>query len=347
MSKATAASGGGEERLRPLSEFELIDRFFRDCGARRTDVALGVGDDAALLDCPPDMQLVATIDTLVLGKHFLAHFSPESIGHRALAVSLSDIAAMGAKPAWALLALTLTKPDPVWLGGFARGFSALARKHDVTLVGGDTTSGPLCISVQLLGHAPRPATMLRSGGRRGDIVFVSGTPGDSTAGLAFELGQFAVNPPAGVTQDVAGYLRQRFHFPTPRVELGQMLRGHARACIDVSDGLLGDAGKLAQASGCGVRLSWEQLPASSQLVAVAGETRAREMVLTGGEDYELCFAVAPENVERMTRELPPDLWRYTAIGVLDAAPGAVVARGGTVMDFSHCGFDHFAGRPGP
>ena len=327
---------------RPLSEFELIDRFFRDCGARRADVALGIGDDAALLDCPPGMQLVAAIDTMVLGNHFLAHFPAESIGHRALAVNLSDIAAMGATPAWALLALTLTKADPVWLDGFARGFSALARQHNVALVGGDTTSGPLCISVQLLGHAPRPATMLRSGGRPGDIVFVSGTPGDSTAGLAFELGKFEVSPPAGVTEEVAAYLRQRFHFPTPRVELGQKLRGHARACIDVSDGLLGDAGKLAQASGCGVRLAWEKLPASSQLVAVAGETRAREMVLTGGEDYELCFAVAPENVERMIRELPPADWGYTEIGVLVETSGAAVARGGTVMDFSHSGFDHFA-----
>ena len=326
-----------------LGEFELIDRFFRDCGARRADVALGIGDDAALLDCPADRQLVAAIDTMVLGNHFLAHFPAESIGHRALAVNLSDLAAMGARPAWALLALTLTKADPAWLEGFARGFSALARKHNVALVGGDTTSGPLCISVQLLGHAPRPAKMLRSGGKPGDIVFVSRTPGDSTAGLAFELGKLVVNPPAGVTEDVAAYLRERFHFPTPRVELGQRLRDFASACIDVSDGLLGDAGKLAQASGCGVSLAWEQLPISSQLVAVAGETRGREMVLTGGEDYELCFSVPSESVERMRRELPVAEWGYTAIGVLGEAPGAVVTRGGTVMDFSHSGFDHFAG----
>src|SRR6185369_10196690 len=175
-----------------------------------------------------------------------------------------------------------------------------------------------------------------------DIVFVSGTPGDSTAGLAFELGKFAVDPPAGITKEVAAYLRQRFHFPTPRVELGQRLRDFASACIDVSDGLLGDAGKLAQASGCGVSLAWEQLPVSSQLIAVAGEIRAREMVLTGGEDYELCFTVAPENVERMRRALPAAECGYTAIGVLAEAPGAVVTRGGTVMDFSHSGFDHFA-----
>ena len=325
-----------------LGEFELIDRFFRDCGARRADVALGIGDDAALLESPPGMQLVAAIDTMVSGNHFLAHFSAESIGHRALAVNLSDIAAMGAKPAWALLALTLTKADPVWLEGFARGFSALARKHGVALVGGDTTYGPLCISVQVLGHAPRPARMLRSGGKPGDIVFVSGTPGDSTAGLAFELGKFEVNAKAGVTEDTAAYLKRRFHFPTPRVELGQRLREWASACIDVSDGLLGDAGKLAKASGCGVSLAWEQLPASTQLVAVAGETQAREMVLTGGEDYELCFAVPPQNVEHMRRELSPAVWGYTAIGVLGDVPGAVVTRGGTVMDFSHSGFDHFA-----
>jgi thiamine-monophosphate kinase len=325
-----------------LGEFELIDRFFRECGARRSDVALGIGDDAALLEPPAGMQLVAAIDTMVLGNHFLAHFPAESIGHRALAVNLSDIAAMGAKPAWALLALTLTKADPDWLAGFARGFGALARKHDVALVGGDTTYGPLCISVQVLGHAARPVRMLRSGGKPGDVVFVSGTPGDSTAGLAFELGKFEVNAKAGVTEEVAAYLKQRFHFPTPRVELGQRLREFASACIDVSDGLLGDAGKLAKASGCGVSLAWEQLPASTQLVAVAGETRAREMVLTGGEDYELCFTVPARNVERMMRELPRAVWGYTAIGVLSEGPGAVVTRGGTVMDFSHSGFDHFA-----
>jgi thiamine-monophosphate kinase len=324
-----------------LSEFALIDRFFRDCGARRADVAVGVGDDAALLDCPSGMQLVAAVDTMVLGNHFLAHFPPESVGHRALAVNLSDLAAMGAQPAWALLALTLTKADPDWLEGFARGFSALARKYNVALVGGDTTSGPLCISVQLLGHAPRPATMLRSAGRPGDVLFVSGTPGDSTGGLAFELGKLKVDAAAGVTEEAAAYLRGRFHFPTPRVELGLELRDYARACIDVSDGLLGDAGKLAEASGCGAKLAWEKLPVSPHLVSVVGDTRAREMCLTGGEDYELLFAVAPENVERMTRELPPVQWGYTAVGVLDQTRGAGVTRDGTVMDFSHSGWDHF------
>jgi thiamine-monophosphate kinase len=322
-----------------LGEFALIDRFFRDCGARRADVALGVGDDAALLDCPPGMQLVAAIDTMVLGNHFLAHFSAESIGHRALAVNLSDMAAMGATPAWALLSLTLKDPDEAWLTGFARGFGELAKKHGVALVGGNTTSGPPCISVQILGHAPRPAKMLRSGGRPGDVVFVSGSPGDSGGGLALELGKIAV--PA-TSSDAAAYLRQRFHFPTPRVELGIKLRDYATACIDVSDGLFGDAGKLAHASGCGATIEWERLPVSPQLVAVTGDTRARELALSGGEDYELCFTVSPTDVERMARELPPDRWGYAAIGVLNEAPGTFVSRSGTVMDFSHSGWDHFS-----
>ena len=318
-----------------LNERELIERYFRDCGARRADVALGVGDDAALLDCPPGMQLVAATDTLVSGIHFLPHFPPESIGHRALAVNLSDIAAMGAWPAWALLALTLPKVEEAWLQGFASGLDALARKHDVALVGGDTTSGPLCITIQLLGHAPRPPVMLRSGGLAGHVLFVSGTPGDAGAGLALELGKLT-----GVSPEAAAYLRNRFLFPTPRVELGQKLRDYASACIDVSDGLLGDAGKLAEASRCGAQIVWEQLPVSAQLLS-AGDARAREFALTGGDDYELCFAVAPENVERLTRDLPPRQWGYRPIGVLRESPGIVVTRGGTVMDFSHSGFDHF------
>jgi thiamine-monophosphate kinase len=318
-----------------LSEFELIDRFFRDCGARRADVALGVGDDAALLDVPPGMQLVAAIDTLVQGNHFLDHFPAESIGHRALAVNLSDLAAMGAHPAWALLALTLPQADEDWLAAFARGFGAIARKYNVALVGGNTTAGPLCISVQVLGHAPRPPAMLRASGKPGDLVFVSGTPGDSAGGLALELGKLSASA------EIAHHLRQRFHFPTPRVELGLRLRDYARACIDVSDGLLGDAGKLAESSGCGVSIEWEKLSISPQLVAATGDTRARELSLGGGEDYELCFTVPLEKVTQMTHELPPAAWGYTQIGVLTETSGAVVTRGGTVMDFSHSGWDHF------
>ena len=318
-----------------LSEFALIDRYFRNCGVRRTDVRLGVGDDAALLDCPAGCDLVAAIDTLVDGVHFPRGCPAASVGHRVLAVNLSDLAAMGAKPAWALLALTLPNIDENWLEEFAAGFSALARSFDVALVGGDTTSGPLCATVQILGHVPHSQALLRSGARPGDLVFVSGTPGDAAAGLAVEQGRLQG------ASDVTAHLRKRFLYPSPRMALGKSLRGHASACIDVSDGLLGDVGKVAHASGCGVELTYKDLPVSEELVAAVGDARARELALTGGDDYELCFTVNPANVGRLRQELPPERWGYSLIGTVREASGAVVIQDGNVMEFSHSGYDHF------
>jgi thiamine-monophosphate kinase len=319
-----------------LSESEIITRYFRSCGVQRRDVALGVGDDAALLECPPGWQLVATTDTLVAGVHFPPSMPAAAIGHRALAVNLSDLAAMGARPAWALLALTLPEADERWLVGFAAGLSALARAHEVALVGGDTTRGPLTVTVQLLGHAPHGRALTRSGGRPGDLLFVSGSPGDAGAGLAIEQGRLSAPPGA------APYLRERFLLPTPRVALGERLRDFARACIDVSDGLLGDAGKLAAASGTGLEISFEELPVSRPLIETLGADAARELALTAGDDYELLFALDPARAAELERELPQAQWNYRQIGVLRAAPGAVVTRDGTVMDFSHSGYQHFA-----
>jgi thiamine-monophosphate kinase len=319
-----------------LSEFELIDRFFRRAGARRQDVRLGIGDDAAILDSPLGYEIVAAIDTLVEGVHFPVGCPAASIGHRALAVNLSDLAAMGARPAWALLALTMKVADEAWLEEFTAGFAGLARTHQVALVGGDTTSGPLCVSVQVLGHVPRSSAVLRSGGKPGDVLFVSGTPGDSGAGLQLELGKLQGSPEA------AAYLRERFLYPTPRVALGERLRQFASACIDVSDGLLGDASKLARASGCGAQIQYADVPLSEELIAVVGETRARELALTGGEDFELCFAVRPDNVGTLRQQLPPDQWGYRNIGILTEAPAVdVVAPDASVMHFSHSGWDHF------
>ncbi|MGA9369435.1 MAG: thiamine-phosphate kinase [Steroidobacteraceae bacterium] len=318
-----------------LSEFDLIDRYFRGCGAQRADVRVGVGDDAAILECPAGAELVAAVDSLVDGVHFPHGSPPASVGHRALAVNLSDLAAMGAQPAWALLALTLPRADESWLSEFAAGMAALARAHEVALVGGDTTSGPLCITVQVLGHVQRSSALLRSGGRPGDVVFVSGTPGDAAAGLAIEQGSLAA---AG---EGAAYLRDRFLYPTPRLALGEGLRRYAGACIDVSDGLLGDASKLARASGCGVEISYRDLPVSAALLRAVGEERARELALTGGDDYELCFSVRPAHVARLLAELPPERWGYARIGTLRATPGADVLRDGAVMSLSHSGYDHF------
>ena len=319
-----------------LSEFELIERYFRKAGAMRSDVHLGVGDDAALLQSPPGAQLVAAMDTLVEGVHFPGGSPPASVGHRALAVNLSDLAAMGARPAWALLALTLPGIDEHWLEEFTAGFAALARAHDVALVGGDTTSGPLSVTIQIMGHVAKSTAMLRSRGRPGDLLFVSGTPGDAAAGLAIEQSRLTASGEA------AGYLRKRFLYPSPRLALGDCLRSYATACIDVSDGLLGDAGKLAHASGCGVEIVLGDIPLSEELVSAVGDQRARELALTGGDDYELCFSVPPSEVDRLRHNLPPERWGYGCIGRLREDHSVVVTADGNVIEFSHSGYDHFA-----
>jgi len=319
-----------------LTESTLIERYFRACGAQRTDVSLGIGDDAALLRVPAGSELVATTDTLVAGVHFPPQSPGAAVGHRALAVNLSDLAAMGARPAWALLALTLPQAEESWLEEFAAGLGALAREHRVALVGGDTTQGPLCVTVQLLGLVPPGAALTRSGAAPGDALFVSGTPGDAAAGLALEQG--SLTAPA----EARAFLRERFFMPSPRVALGERLRGFASACIDVSDGLLGDAGKLARASGLAAHLEFESLPLSEALQAAVGAERARLLALSGGDDYELLFAVPGAKVARLLVELPPERWGYARIGELCAGAGAQVLRAGTVMEFSHSGYQHFS-----
>ncbi len=323
----------------PLDEFSLIDRYFRDLGASRSDVRLGVGDDAALLECAADRQLVAAADTLVEGVHFPPGSPPASIGHRALAVNLSDMAAMGAEPAWALLALTVPNAEERWLEEFSRGFATLARQFSVALVGGDTTRGPLCVTVQILGSVERGTALTRSGGAAGDALFVSGTPGDAVAGLHLEQSRLELQDARTERE-----LRDRFLFPTPRVALGRRLRAHASACIDVSDGLLADAGKLAHASRCGAVLDYDQLPLSDALVRAVGSERAHTLALTGGDDYELLFAVPQARLTLLIEDVPPEEWQYRRIGTLHSVPGAVVERSGSVIDFSHRGYDHFAER---
>jgi thiamine-monophosphate kinase len=242
----------------------------------------------------------------------------------------------GARPAWALLGLTLPRAEESWLAEFSAGLDALSRAHQVALVGGDTTRGPLCVTLTLLGQVPAGTTLRRSGVRPGDALFVSGTPGDAAAGLALEQGRLEAPPEAG------SYLRDRFLLPQPPLALGERLREYASACIDVSDGLLADAGKLAAASGAGVELAHEAVPLSESPRAALGDTRARALAFTGGDDYELCCAVRPDRVEALRSALPPQSWGYTRIGTLRATPGAQVLRDGTVMEFSHSGYEHVA-----
>ena len=324
-------------------EFDIIERYFRAPAAQqsaRVDVVLGIGDDAALLDVPPGMQLVAAVDTLVEGHHFPVGSPAESVGHRALAVNLSDLAAMGAVPAWFLLSLTMPQERTDFLEGFAHGLLQLAREHNVALVGGDTTAGPLSVSVQALGLVPPGEALRRSGASAGDLLFVSGSPGDAAAGLLLEMADCA----SGVASaEHERFLRRRFLYPTPRVDLGVALRGLATACIDVSDGLAADAGKLAKASGCGLRIDVEQLPLSAALMAKSGDDAVRQ-ALTGGDDYELCFTVPAARVHEIGTQLANVKCAVKCIGVVEPSAGVRAFHRGKLLDIALGGFDHFRSR---
>jgi thiamine-monophosphate kinase len=327
-----------------LGEFELIERYFRAPAEAlrlaRGDAPLGVGDDAALLQVPAGMQLAAALDTLVEGRHFPAGTPATSLGHRALAVNLSDLAAMGAQPAWFLLALTMPAVDAGFLQQFSQGMLQLAMEHRIALVGGDTTGGPLSVSVQALGFVPPGTALRRDGARAGDLLFVSGTPGDAAAGLALEQGMPAAAALDGAQQR---WLRDRFLFPTPRVALGQALRGLATACIDVSDGLAADAGRLARASGCGATINVEQLPLSAALQAQSGAAAAR-LALTGGDDYELCFTVPAARAAGLVSHLADVKCAVTCIGRLEENLGMRVLERGAPLGFDLRGYDHFTQR---
>ena len=320
-----------------LGEFELIRRFFvRRDFRRESGVLLGIGDDAALLELPSGVDLVACVDTIVAGRHFLEDADAHMIGHRALAVNLSDMAAMGATPAWATLALTMPSADPVWLEKFAAGFLDLADAHAVALVGGDTTRGPLTVSVQILGSVPHGGAMRRSGGEAGDLLAVSGTLGDAAAGLAF-----VKSPPAAASADVKTLI-QRFNYPTPRVRLGLAARGIATAAMDLSDGLIGDLPKLAQASGLAARVAVDALPLSCALRGAVSLSQARDWALAGGDDYELLFAVPPARFTELKRAADQLNLTLTSIGELRAGEGVTWSLNGKEFAPGVSGYDHFA-----
>jgi thiamine-monophosphate kinase len=321
----------------PLGEFELINRFFRELGARRSDVVLGVGDDAAVLAVPPGHRLVVATDTLVEGVHFPRRTAPRSIGHRALAVNLSDLAAMGAKPAWATLALTMPAAEESWLKEFADGLDALARLHDVALVGGDTTAGPLTVTVTVLGLAQGGEYLARTGAAPGDHLFVSGTVGDAAAGLALLEARLDRG-----SMQARARLRERFLFPQPRLELGWRLIGIACAAIDVSDGLAADLEKLVRASGCGARIEIGDLPLSAELLECATPDAARDFALAGGDDYELCFAVPVERLTQLSERAPAEHWPYRKIGVLNDTGQIEYRQGDAVFTSLRPGYDHFS-----
>jgi thiamine-monophosphate kinase len=318
-----------------VTEWQLIERYFCDLGASRKDVVLGIGDDAAVLSVPDASQLVLTTDALVEGVHFLAGAPARSLGHRALAVNLSDLAAMGASPSWALLSLNLPSIDEHWLRDFAAGFGALAQQCGVSLVGGNLSRGALSITVELAGLVPAGQALRRGGARSGDELYVSGCVGDAAQGCALLR--------AGRRSDDGDvrYLLQRFEYPTPRVALGEALRGVASACIDISDGLYADVGRLLEASGCGAELSIERLPLSEPLKRTLAD-QAWRAGLRGGEDYELCFTAPPEYAQRIAMLAERTGQTVTRIGVLVAKRGVTLKSGNTTTPVSIGGFDHFS-----
>lgn len=313
-----------------MAEFDLIERIRRRVLARG-DVVLGIGDDAALLDVPAGRQLVVAMDMLNAGVHFPEDTAPADIGWKALAVNLSDLAAMGAAPAWCTLALSLPRADAAWLDAFIDGFTELATMHRVALVGGDTTQGPLSICVTVHGFVEPGRALRRDGAHVGDVVWVSGTLGDAAAALVDVLDGREPTPA----------LRVRLDRPTPRVALGRALSGIAHACIDISDGLLADVAHIARASGVAIEIDVDASPASPALPVDPG-TR-RRLQATGGDDYELCFT-APESATDAIAALArgADV-EVTAVGRVRAGSGlAARTADGAPWAPPRGGFVHFA-----
>lgn len=298
------------------NEFSIIRHYFNH-PLTHPAVALGIGDDAALVDSLPGRQWAICTDTLVSGVHFPPGTSSENVGWKSVAVNLSDLAAMGATPAWVTLALTLPDIDHDWLTGFSQGLFALCDRHGVNLIGGDLTSGPLSITIQAGGYLPKGSALLRQGARPDDLICVTGSLGDAGAGLAV-----AQNPPTIQTEDHT-YLLSRLNRPTPRVATGLRLRGLANSCLDISDGLLADLNHIVKASQCGAIVNAGQLPLSAPLRAVAGE-QAQEYALTAGDDYELCFTLPEHHLDALRHELATLNVDITPIGRITSESGLVV-----------------------
>ena len=328
-----------------MSEFDLIQRYFT---RPAPSAALGVGDDAALLRIAAGMELAISTDMLVSGTHFFHDADPMLLGHKTLAVNLSDLAAMGATPRWATLALSLPEADEAWLKNFSAGFFALADQHGVELIGGDTTRGPLNLCVTILGEVPRGAALRRSGAQVGNDIWVSGHLGDAALALAHLQAQIQLS-----AADFA-LCAPALHQPSPRLTLGMALRGVASSAIDISDGLLADLGHILESSGVGAEISFEELPISSllQKCMISSEVKAQSKtgevsllqrcILSGGDDYELCFT-APmaqrDTIEGISHRINLPLAR---IGTIVKGSGCTVrSADGSIIKMGESGFDHF------
>jgi len=315
-------------------EFDLIAKYF----TRATPGAvLGVGDDCALLAPSPGMQLAVSSDMLLEGRHFSPQDSPAGLGHKSLAVNLSDLAAMGATPRWATLAIALPEENDAWLTAFARGFFRMADMHGIELVGGDTTRGTLTISITVMGEVPPGQALRRDGAQAGDDVWVSGVIGSAALALAYRQGRLFME------QIDAAKVLPALYLPTPRVELGIALRGIASSAIDISDGLLGDLGHILERSHVGASLEFSALPTLPVTQAYLHEAVARDCVLAGGDDYELCFTAPADKRAAVVAAAESAGVAVTRIGRITAEPGlGVLDTNGQPLRFEHTGYDHFA-----
>ncbi|WP_027909458.1 thiamine-phosphate kinase [Pseudomonas sp. URMO17WK12:I4] len=316
-----------------MGEFELIRHYFAAaaCAQAADGVVLGIGDDCALLEVPAGEQLAVSTDTLVAGVHFPVDAPGELLGQRALAVSVSDLAAMGATPLAFTLALTLPEVSPDWLADFTAGLESMARQCGVRLVGGDTTRGPLSLTLTVFGRVPAGQALTRAGARPGDLLCVGGNLGNGAGALPFVLGERA-------EQAQSAELQAHYWSPMPQLQLGQALRGLATAALDISDGLLADCGHIARASGVALFVEQQRLPLSAALLACMGDERARQLALGGGDDYVLAFTLPAEKLDALRAMGQP----VTVIGRVEAGQGVhLLDADGRVIEPRYSGYQHF------
>ncbi|MDH5395283.1 MAG: thiamine-phosphate kinase [Gammaproteobacteria bacterium] len=318
------------------SEFDIIRQYFM-LENSRDDVSVGIGDDAAVLSVPAGYQLVQSMDTLVAGVHFPLETSAGDIAYKSLAVNLSDMAAMGATPAWFTLAITLPDDDSEWLQSFSKSLAALAQKYNLQLVGGDTTHGPLCISICINGFIPTGTALLRKNANVKDKVYVSGTIGDAALALVAWQGQYLLR------NDTTYYLNKKLNRPEPQVELGLLLRDYASACIDISDGLAADLGHILQESKLGATIYFEKIPLSNEFkLNVIDDNLAIPLVLSGGDDYQLCFTVRAEKQSVFEKIVNEKNIKVECIGEIESVKGLRCLLDNVEIDIHEAGYQHFS-----
>ncbi|WP_455212822.1 thiamine-phosphate kinase [Kaarinaea lacus] len=321
-----------------LTEFQSIRDYFSKQSVQRAEVDLSIGDDCALLSIPENKQLAISVDAFVSGVHFPEQTTAADIGYKALAVSLSDLAAMGAEPAWVTLVMTSPALEEGWVNQFCQGFFQLASQYNVQLIGGDTTTGPLSVTTQVGGYVAKNQALLRSGAKPGDLVYVTGAIGE--AGLGLKILQEKLELPQQY-RHLSELLIERLNRPTPRIEIGQALLGIATAVIDVSDGVAADLNHILEMSGIGGRLQVEKLPVSECFSTIADQVGGCEQALTAGDDYELLFT-APQDLEHKLQQIAEEKnCNITCIGQIEEQPGLRCYNEGELFELEILGYEHF------